>query len=91
MNEADPSRPERAARDEELEASGWLRRFTGSPPRLQEIRELYEGLGWEVHLDELSEDELPEGCGDCTLALSLFRVVYTRRPSEDGQRSEGTR
>lgn len=69
----------RVARDAELARSGWERRFTGAPPRLAEVRELYESLGLEVLLDPVSAEELPEGCGDCRLATSWFQVVYTRR------------
>lgn len=88
--------PVREARDVELERSGWERRFTGAPPRLKEVQELYERLGLEVLLDPLSADELPQGCDDCTLATSWFKVVYTResrasvRParSEDSEDTE---
>ena len=76
--------PRREARDTELAGAGWQRRFTGAPPRLVEVTELYEALGWEVMLDELSPEELPEDCGGCSLALSFFRVVYTRRRPEEG-------
>ena len=38
-----------------------------------------ETLGHEVRLETLSPEELAEECGDCRLALELFRVVYTRR------------
>lgn len=69
----------RRERDRELAARGWSRRFVGSPPRLKEMVELYETLGQEVLLDELSPEELAAECDGCTLALSLFRVVYTRR------------
>ncbi|GAG01564.1 unnamed protein product, partial [marine sediment metagenome] len=47
--------------------------------RLLEVREVYEMLGHEVRLETLSPEELAEECGDCRLALELFRVVYTRR------------
>lgn len=76
--------PSRLARDAELGRSGWIRRFTGAPPRLAEVRELYESLGLEVLLDPVSAEELPEGCGDCTLATSWFRVVYTRAATGRG-------
>lgn len=69
----------REARDAELATDGWIRRFVGGPPRLNEVRELYEELGLEVLLDDLSPEELREECGGCVLALSLFQVVYTRR------------
>lgn len=82
-----PSTPEgsprrgitREARDAELARDGWSRRFIGSPPRLDETVQLYESLGMEVLLDPLSEEELAAECSGCTLALTLFRAVYTRR------------
>lgn len=72
--------PRTAEKDEELARHGWIRRFVGAAPRLQEVRELYESLGLEVRFETLSPDELAEECGDCALALALFRVIYTRRP-----------
>lgn len=71
--------PRTAEKDAELAREGWIRRFVGGPPRLREVRELYEELGHEVRLEALSPEELAEECGDCGLALELFRVVYTRR------------
>ncbi len=71
------NRPER---DAELAAEGWERRFIGSPPRLGESVELYESLGLEVLSDPVTEQELADECAGCALALSLFRVLYTRRP-----------
>jgi hypothetical protein len=72
--------PRTAEKDAELAGEGWARRFVGGPPRLREVRELYESLGHEVRFETLSPEELAEECGDCRLALELFRVVYTRRP-----------
>jgi hypothetical protein len=72
----------RRRRDKGLGADGWVRRFTGSPPRLAETRELYESLGLEVLLDPLVPGELADECEGCTLALTMFRVIYTRpRPA----------
>lgn len=68
----------RRARDVELGLEGWTRRFTGSPPRLGEVTELYERTGQEVLLDDVLPGELARECEGCTLALSLFKVVYTR-------------
>ena len=70
----------RRARDDELARDGWTRRFTGSPPRLVELKELYETTGQEVLLDPVLPGELARECEGCTLALSLFKVIYTRRP-----------
>lgn len=69
----------RRIRDEELARDGWVRRFTGSPPRLMELKELYETTGQEVLLDPVLPGELARDCEGCTLALSLFKVIYTRR------------
>lgn len=79
MAAADESAPAvRLARDRELARLGWLRRFTASPPRLTELRALYEDLGQDVLLDRLLPGELARECEGCTLALTLFRVIYTR-------------
>ena len=69
---------QRGARDAELAREGWRRCFVSGGPRLEEIVELYESLGREVLLDHLTPEELAEECGDCSLALQLFRVIYTR-------------
>ena len=68
----------RQRRDDKLAEDGWVRRFTGSPPRLAETRELYESLGFEVLLDPLQPGELADECEGCSLALTFFRVIYTR-------------
>ena len=78
LEPADPIGPIRQARDEELARSGWTHRFTGAPPRLNEVQQLYEQLGMEVLLDPVSPEELPEGCDECTLATNWFKVIYTR-------------
>jgi hypothetical protein len=77
--------PRTAEKDSRLAEEGWTRRFVGGPPRLREVRELYESLGQEVRFETLSPEELAEECGDCRLALELFRVVYTRRPVGEGR------
>jgi hypothetical protein len=81
---------DRKERDTELASGGWRRRFVGAPPRLAEVTELYEGLGLEVLLDDLSPHELRAECGGCVLALSLFQVVYTRPAPTNEQPSGDT-
>lgn len=68
-------------RDRRLARAGWTRRFVAGPPRLEEAAELYRSLGLEVRLERPDPVELAEACGDCRLALELFRILYTRRPS----------
>jgi hypothetical protein len=71
--------PECTKSEEELIPEGWTRRFVGGPPRLQEMVEIYRSLGYEVRLEPQALDEFPDECEDCTLALTFFRVVYTRK------------
>lgn len=68
-------------RDRRLARAGWTRRFVAGPPRLDEAVALYRSLGLEVRLERPEPVELAEACGDCRLALELFRILYTRRPS----------
>jgi len=77
----------RRARDEELAASGWKRRFTGAPPRLAEVQELYRATGQEVLLDDLVPGELEADCAGCALALTVFKAVYTRPIAAKGDRT----
>jgi hypothetical protein len=67
------------ARDRTLAAEGWQRRFIGGPPRLGEMLELYAELGYEVRVEPVHDEELADHCAGCRLALTLFRVVYTRK------------
>jgi len=67
-------------REAELQSQGWTRRFVGAPPRLKETVELYQSLGFEVHLERHAPEDLGGECDGCRLALSLFRVVYPRPP-----------
>lgn len=69
----------REERDEELGRGGWIRRFSGPVNKLQDSIDLYESLGMEVMLDDLSASELAAECGDCALAVTFFKVLYTRR------------
>lgn len=77
----------RRRRDAELAVDGWTRRFTGSPPRLGELKDLYETTGQDVLLDDVLPGELAAECEGCTLALALFKVIYTRR-RDAAERSE---
>jgi hypothetical protein len=65
-------------RDLMLALEGWRRRFVGASPRLDEMIELYRELGHDVRVEELTEHDLAAGCAGCRVALSFFRIVYTR-------------
>ncbi len=64
---------------EALDREGWERRFMAVGPRLEEAVALYERLGFAVRLEPPTAQELRVECGDCRLALELYRVLYTRR------------
>jgi hypothetical protein len=74
--EPSPSPPER---DLALAREGWTRRFMAVGPRMEEAVLLYQQLGFEVLLEPPAAEDLREECGDCRLALDLFRVLYTRK------------
>lgn len=61
------------------ETEGWKRRFVAGGPRLEEAEMIYRQLGFDVRLAPPAVEDLRGACGDCRLALELFRVVYTRR------------
>ncbi|HUO51924.1 MAG TPA: hypothetical protein VMT93_05355 [Gemmatimonadaceae bacterium] len=66
------------AREAELAALGWTRRFVVAPARIDEFVGLYEALGYDVRLEKPEPQELREECGGCLAAVMLFRTLYTR-------------
>lgn len=65
--------------DSDLLDRGWEYRFVAAGPRLQETVELYESLGYRVHLEPASGQEVRDECRECRLvALFNFKAVYTR-------------
>jgi hypothetical protein len=70
---------ELTGRDRSLASEGWQRRFVAPPHRLFELVELYNSLGLEVRVEPVLPEEMRGECTGCTLALSLYQVVYTRR------------
>jgi hypothetical protein len=74
-------------REEELISQGWERRFVASEPRLSEVAELYDSIGFDVLLDPMPTEEEVEqqgGCsdGECRACFEVgkenYRIVYTR-------------
>ncbi len=73
-------------REEELIAAGWERRFVASEPRLSEMVEMYQEIGFEVHLEPLPSKEERDagGCEEsgCTACFDLdrdrYRIIFTR-------------
>lgn len=71
-------------REEELTALGWEKRFMADEPRLSEMKEMYESIGFEVLLEPLPTKEELAGCAEsgCTACLDVdpdrYRTIYTR-------------
>lgn len=67
------------SRDKELEEQGWIKRFTTAEPRLSEVVELYQWLGYEVHLEPMRPVEVQRPCQPCILAECDYQTIYTRK------------
>ena len=64
----------------ELEKKGWIKRNTIDDPRLSEIIEEYESLGFEVHLEPMKLEDLDKECRICYKnQLDKLETVYTRK------------
>ncbi len=65
---------------EELEKEGWIKRTTIDEPRLSEIVEEYESLGFDVHLEPVKVEDLDEECRRCYQnQIDKIRTVYVRK------------
>ena len=68
----------------DVDLSDWERRTTIDEPRLSELVELYEELGYEVCADPLRPEDMANDCEDCKLLMLLqFKTIYTRRRGTD--------
>jgi hypothetical protein len=76
-------------REEELLKRGWEKRFLADEPRLSEMKEMYESIGFDVLLEPLPANEESSECTEsgCTACLDLdparYRTIYTR--ARDGK------
>jgi len=67
---------------EELEKEGWKLASTSSGAQLRRILEMYQEIGLDVYLEEVT----PEECGGCTICYTAgdepITRIYTRaKPS----------
>jgi hypothetical protein len=63
---------------------GWTARTTTDEPRLSELAELYEELGFEVMLRPVSEDQRKDVCGLCLMDdPERYKTIYTRPKIDD--------
>lgn len=74
------------SRENELKERGWIKQNTIGEPRLSEIAELYESLGYEVHLEPVVLSELDEECRKCYELegeIGTVKTIYTRRKERE--------
>lgn len=65
---------------EKLEKKGWIKRTTIGEPRLSEIVELYESLGYQVRVEPLTLGDLDEECRSCyENEADELKTVYIRK------------
>jgi hypothetical protein len=68
-------------REEVLKKEGWEKRFTIDEPRLSEMVEQYQELGFEVLLEPL--DTSSEECTSCiSVNPHRYKTIYTRKKNE---------
>jgi len=66
--------------DPDLIAQGWVRRFMADPTRAKEAVELYESMGFEVKVQELTPEDFGPNCTDCGSNLcQSYVLIYTRK------------
>lgn len=65
--------------EEKLRKEGWNRMFDAQEPRLSECIELYDSLGFEVHLEPVRPEDFNEECKACYEGdVEGFKTIYTR-------------
>ena len=72
------------SKEEQLKREGWMRQFTTDEPRLSEAVELYQSLGFEVHLEPVVLNEENELCKTCIqVDCQKYKTVYIRRKTAE--------
>jgi len=66
-------------REEELKKNGWIKKNTIGEPRLTELVELYKSLGYEVLLEPVNLNNIPEECRRCYEKDETVRTIYVRK------------
>lgn len=70
-------------KEEKLKSEGWTYMFTASGNRLREMVEVYESLGFEVHLEPIKPEDVDEACRACLEAEArAICAIYTRAKEE---------
>jgi hypothetical protein len=75
-------------RHRQLTGLGWERRFVAEEPKITEMKEYYETLGFEVMVEPVAIDDKAE-CDSCLSASGFeetYKTIYTRghgKPSHE--------
>jgi hypothetical protein len=83
------------SRRERLEREGWTKQFIAGEPRLSEAVEIYEDLGFEVHLEPLPQERDRETCvgpeegpSECRICFEgvedQYKIIFTRPRKKPG-------
>ncbi len=74
--------------EEKLIKDGWQKQATYDDPRLSEMVEMYDEIGFEVHLEPFNVEN-ESGCTGCMQLLpDLFKTLYTRRKAGQGMTND---
>ena len=69
--------------EEKLISQGWEKKATYDEPRLTEMVEKYEEIGFKVHLETFNAEN-EDGCTGCMQQYpDQFKTIYTRPKSEE--------
>ena len=82
-----------------LESAGWKKQFVACEPRLSEAVEMYEEVGFEVHLEPLPKEADCESCageedeGECRICFEGFedqyKIIFTRPKKGETESEDG--
>ena len=65
-------------REAELARDGWKKQTTYDEPRLGELKQFYEEMGFEVRLEEPEAEDLSECTACMDAAPGALKTIYTR-------------
>lgn len=70
--------------NDNTENNVWTKRNVCEEPRLSELKDLYEELGFEVKIENCSDEDFQDdGCNECIKAnADKYKVIYTKPKSE---------
>ena len=71
--------------EERLIGDGWEKQATYDDPRLSEMVDMYQEIGFDVHLEPFNAAN-EEGCTSCmALFPDQFKTIYTRKQNGENK------